>query len=45
MYSTVNDNTIQQCMAQVTADVMNNMYFQYFYKVSEGYSRTLNLYK
>ena len=28
MYSTVNDNTIQQCMAQVMADVMNNMYFQ-----------------
>ena len=45
MYSTVNDNTIQQCMAQVMADVMNNMYFQYFYNVSEGYSRTLSLYK
>ena len=27
------------------ADVINNMYFNYFYKVSEGYSRTLNLYK
>ena len=45
MYSTVNDNTIQHCMAQVMADVMNNMYFQYFYNVSEGYSRTLSLYK
>ena len=45
MYSTVNDDTIQQCMAQVMADVMNNMYFQYFYNVSEGYSRTLSLYK
>ena len=27
------------------ADVINNMYLNYFYKVSEGYSRTLNLYK
>ena len=45
MYSTVNDNTIQHCMAQVMANVMNNMYFQYFYNVSEGYSRTLSLYK
>ena len=27
------------------ADVIYNMYLNYFYKVSEGYSRTLNLYK
>ena len=27
------------------ADVINNMYLNYFYKVSEGYSRTLSLYK
>ena len=45
MYSAVNKNTIQQCMTKVMADVINNMYFNYFYKVSEGYSRTLNLYK
>ena len=45
MYRTVNNNTIQQCMAQVMADAINSMYFNYFYKVSEGYSRTLSLYK
>ena len=27
------------------ADVINHMYFNYFYNVREGYSRTLNLYK
>ena len=32
-------------MAQVMADVINNVHFNYFYKVSEGYSRTLSLYK
>ena len=45
MYSTVNKNTVQQCTTKVMADVINHMYFNYFYKVSEGYSRTLNLYK
>ena len=46
MYRAVNNNTIQQCITKViVADVINNMYFNYFYKVSEGYSRTLNLYK
>ena len=42
MYSKVNNNTIQQCITKVMADVINDMYFNYFYKVSEGYS---NLYK
>ena len=42
----VNNNTIQQRTTKVIrADVINNMYFNYFYKLSEGYSRTLNLYK
>ena len=46
MYSAVNNNTIQQCITKVImADVINHMYFTYFYNVSEGYSRTLNLYK
>ena len=46
MYRAVNNNTIQQCITKViVADVINNMYLNYFYKVSEGYSRTLSLYK
>ena len=45
MYSAVNKNTVQQCITKVMADVINNMYLNYFYKVSEGYSRTLSLYK
>ena len=46
MYRAVNNNTIQQCITKVImADVINHMYFNYFYNVSEGYSRTLNLYK
>ena len=45
MYSAVNKNTVQKCIAKVMADVINNMNFNYFYKVSEGYSRTLSLYK
>ena len=46
MYSAVNKNTIQQYITEVImADVINHMYFNYFYNVSEGYSRTLNLYK
>ena len=45
MYSAVNKNTVQQSITKAMADVINNMYFNYFYKVSEGYSRTLNLYK
>ena len=45
MYSAVNKNTIQQCITKVMAGVINNMYLNYFYNVSEGYSRTLNLYK
>ena len=42
MYSAVNKNTVQWCITKVMADVINDMYFNYFYKVSEGYS---NLYK
>ena len=46
MYRAVNNNTIQQCITKVImADVINDMYFNYFYKVREGYSRTLSLYK
>ena len=45
MYSAVNKNTVQQCITKVMADVIINMYLNYFYKVREGYSRTLNLYK
>ena len=46
MYRAVNNNTIQQCITKVImADVINHMYFNYFYNVSEGYSRTLSLYK
>ena len=45
IYRAVNKNTVQQSITKVMADVINNMYFNYFYKVSEGYSRTLNLYK
>ena len=46
MYRSVNNNTIQQFITKVImADVINHMYFNYFYKVSEGYSRTLNLLK
>ena len=45
MYSAVNKNTVQQCITKVMADVINNMNLNYFYKVSEGYSRTLSLYK
>ena len=45
MYSAVNKNTVQQCITKVMADVINHMYFYYFYNVSEGYSRTINLYK
>ena len=46
MYSAVNKNTVQQCKTKVImADVINHMYLNYFYKVREGYSRTLNLYK
>ena len=45
MHSAVNKNTVQQCIAKVMADVINNMNLNYFYKVSEGYSRTLSLYK
>ena len=46
MYRAVNNNTIQQCITKVImADVINQMYFNYFYNVREGYSRTLNLYK
>ena len=45
MYSAVNKNTVQQSITKVMADVINHMYFNYFYKVSEGYSRTLSLYK
>ena len=46
MYSAVNNNTVQQCITKVImADVINHMYFNYFYNVREGYSRTLNLYK
>ena len=46
MYRAVNNNTIQQCITKVImADVINHMYFNYFYNVREGYSRTLNLYK
>ena len=45
IYSAVNKNTVQQSITKVMADVINHMYFNYFYKVSEGYSRTLNLYK
>ena len=39
MYSAVNKNTVQRCITKVMADVINDMY------LSEGYSRTLNLYK
>ena len=45
MYRAVNKNTVQQCTTKVMADVINNMYLNYFYKVREGYSRTLSLYK
>ena len=45
MYRAVNKNTVQQCITKVMADVINHMYFYYFYNVSEGYSRTINLYK
>ena len=46
MYRAVNNNTIQQCITKVImADVINHMYFNYFYNVREGYSRTLSLYK
>ena len=46
MYRAVNNNTIQQCITKVImADVINHMYFNYFYSVREGYSRTLSLYK
>ena len=46
MYRAVNNNTIQQCITKVImADVINHMYFNYFYNVREGYARTLSLYK
>ena len=46
MYSAVNKKTVlQQCITKVMTDVINNMYLNYFYKVREGYSRTLSLYK
>ena len=45
MYRAVNKNTVQQCITNVMADVINNMNLNYFYKVSEGYLRTLSLYK
>ena len=45
MYRAVNKNTVQQCITKVMADVIINMYLNYFYNVSEGYSRTLSLYK
>ena len=31
MYSAVNNNTIQQYITEVMADVINHMYFNYFY--------------
>ena len=35
MYRAVNNNTIQQCITKVImADVINHMYFNYFYNVS-----------
>ena len=45
MYRAVNKNTVQQCITKVMADVINHMYFNYFYNVRKGYSRTLSLYK
>ena len=45
MYRAVNKNTVQQCITKVMADVIINMYLNYFYNVREGYSRTLSLYK
>ena len=35
MYSAVNKNTVQQCTTKVMADVINHMYFYYFYNVSD----------
>ena len=33
MYSAFSNNTIQQCITEVMADVINSMYFNYFYNV------------
>ena len=32
LHRAVNNNTVQQCITKVMADVINNMYFNYFHK-------------
>ena len=32
LHRAVNNNTVQQCITKVMTDVINNMYFNYFYK-------------